>query len=57
MDKTKVNKIVFASVYPLYIIKAVAKGRIKHEVDTIIFLLTRYSNQTLQKQIDKKNVL
>ena len=55
MDKTRVYRIVFASVYPLYIKKAEAKGRTKKEVDAVIFWLTGYNKQTLQKQIDKKN--
>ena len=55
MEKSRVYKIIFASVYPLYIKKAEAKGRTKEEVDTIIFWLTGYNKQTLQKQIDKKN--
>jgi hypothetical protein len=45
----------FASVYPLYIQKAEKKGRTKAEVDTIIFWLTGYNKQTLQKQIDKSS--
>jgi len=45
----------FASVYPLYIQKAEKKGRTKAEVDSIIFWLTGYNKQTLQKQIDKKS--
>ena len=55
MDKGRVYKLVFASVYPLYIKKAEAKGRTKDEVDTIIYWLTGYDKQTLQNQIDKKN--
>jgi hypothetical protein len=55
MDKTRIYKIVFASVYPLYIKKAEKKGRTKEEVDTIIFWLTGYDPQTLQQQIDSKN--
>jgi hypothetical protein len=55
MDKPRIYKIVFASVYPLYIKKAEKKGRTKEEVDTIIFWLTGYDQQTLQKQIDSKN--
>ena len=47
----------FASVYPLYIKKAEAKGRTKEEVDSIIFWLTGYDKQTLQQQIDKKSDL
>jgi len=55
MDTSRVYRNVFASVYPLYIKKAEAKGRTKEEVDDIIFWLTGYNKQTLQKQIDKKN--
>ena len=55
MNNTRVFKMPFAGVYPLYIKKAEAKGRAKEEVDTIIFWLTGYNKQTLQQQIDKKN--
>jgi hypothetical protein len=54
MDPSRIYRIVFASVYPLYIKKAEAKGRSKEEVDAIIFWLTGYNKQTLQKQIDTK---
>lgn len=55
MDNTRVYKMTFASVYPLYIKKAEKKGRTKAEVDAIIFWLTGYNKQTLQQQIDKKS--
>jgi hypothetical protein len=55
MDKSRVYRIVFASVYPLYIKKVESKGRTKEEVDAIIFWLTGYDKKTLQKQIDDKN--
>lgn len=54
MDNSRVYKMIFASVYPLYVQKAEKKGRTKAEVDEIIFWLTGYNKQTLQKQIDKK---
>ena len=57
MDKTKVFKMTFASIYPLYLQKAEKKGRTKAEVDEIIFWLTGYNKQTLQKQIDDKSDL
>jgi len=44
----------FAGVYPLYIQKAEKKGRTKEEVDTIIYWLTGYNKQSLQKQVDTK---
>jgi len=55
MDNARAFKMSFASVYPLYIKKVERKGRTKEEVDAVIFWLTGYNKQTLQKQIDKKN--
>ncbi len=55
MDKNRVYRLVFMSVYPLYIKKAESKGRTKEEVDAIIFWLTGYNKQTLLKQIDQQN--
>jgi len=55
MKKERVYALLFASVYPLYIKKAEAKGRTKEEVDAVIFWLTGYDKKTLQQQIDKKS--
>lgn len=55
MKKERIYKIIFASVYPLYIKKVESKGRTKEELDAVIFWLTGYNKQTLQKQIDAKN--
>ena len=55
MDYTRVYRMSFASVYPLYIQKAEKKGRTKEEVDAVIFWLTGYDAEALQKQIDLKN--
>ena len=55
MEKNRIYKIIFASVYPLYIKKVESKGRTKEELDTVIFWLTGYNPNTLQKQIDQKN--
>jgi len=46
--------MTFASVYPHYIAKAERKGRTKEEVDTIIFWLTGYNEQSLQQILDNK---
>lgn len=54
MDNTRVYRMTFASVYPLYIKKVERKGKTKEEVDTIIFWLTGYNAKTLQQQIDQK---
>ncbi len=54
MDSTRVYKMSFAVVYPLYIAKAERKGRTKEEVDTVICWLTGYDQKTLEQQIEKK---
>jgi len=51
MDNTRVYRMKFGSVYPLYVQKAEIKGRTKQEVDTIITWLTGYDQQALQHQI------
>jgi hypothetical protein len=55
MNNTRIFKMPFASVYPLYVKKAEKRGRTKAEVDEIIFWLTGYDKQTLQKQIDNNS--
>ena len=54
-DNTRVFRMTFASVYPMYLKKAERKGRTRAEVDAIIFWLTGYDKHTLQLQIDRKN--
>jgi len=49
--KPRIYGVSFASVYPLYIKKAEAKGRTKAEVDEIICWLTGHSPATLEKAI------
>jgi len=53
MDNTRIFKMPFANVYPLYVQKAEKKGHTKAEVDTVICWLTGYDEQTLQQQIDQ----
>lgn len=53
MENSKIYQMSFATVYPLYVQKVVRKGRTKDEVDTVIGLLTGYTPQQLQQQIDK----
>jgi hypothetical protein len=55
MEKPKIFSTSFARVYPLYIQKAEKKGRTKTEVDAIIYWLTGYNQQTLQRQIENNN--
>ena len=54
MDKHRIFRMPFASVYPLYVQKAEKKGRTKKEVDEVICWLTGYSPRTLAAQIDRK---
>ncbi|TBX68407.1 DUF2200 domain-containing protein [Flavobacterium silvisoli] len=54
MNNNRIYRLLFSSIYPLYIQKAVKKGRTKEEVDTVIFWLTGYNEKSLQEQIDRK---
>ena len=54
MDKHRVFKMSFASVYPHYVQKAEKKGRKKKEVDEVICWLTGYSPQALATQIEQR---
>ena len=54
MDNSRIYKMSFAGVYPHYINKAEKKGRTKAELDEIIFWLTGYNKESVQKVIDNK---
>lgn len=54
MDKPRIYTINFARVYPMYIEKAGKKGRTEAEVDQIICWLTGYTQQQLDRQIEKQ---
>lgn len=51
----KLQKMTFASVYPLYVAKVEKKGRTKEELHQVIEWLTGYSRSKLQELI-KQNV-
>lgn len=57
-DPTKANervqKMIFAKVYPFYVAKAEKRGRTKKEVDEIIKWLTGYSQKELNAQLKKE---
>lgn len=55
MDNSKIFRMPFATVYPLYIKKAEKKGRTKAEVDEIIFWLTGYNDNTLKQHLENKS--
>lgn len=48
---TRAYKLLFSSVYPLYIQKVQKKGRTKAEVDTVICWLTGYDAKGVRKHI------
>ena len=47
----KFYKMLFSTVYPLYINKVERKGRTKEELDLVIYWLTGYNEKTLPLQI------
>jgi hypothetical protein len=50
----RIAKMLFSSVYPLYLIKVEKKGRSKEELDQIIEWLTGFDNKKLQELITEK---
>ena len=50
----KIFSFTFSSIYPLYIQKAVKKGRTQDEVNTIIYWLTGYDEKGLNTQIERE---
>jgi len=54
MAKHRIYTMSFASVYPHYVAKAEKKGRLKPEVDEIIYWLTGYDADGLQAHLDQK---
>ncbi len=55
MDKNRVFKMTFASVYPLYVQKVEKKGRQKKELDDVLCWLTGYTREMLAEQIEQRN--
>lgn len=51
MSGHRIYSASVASVYPLYVAKAVKKGRTKDEVDEIIRWLTGHSQETLDREL------
>ena len=49
-----IAKMIFTSVYPLYLAKVEKKGKTKEELHQVIEWLTGYDDKSLQKQIDEK---
>lgn len=51
-DNTRVFKMRFGGVYPMYVQKVEKKGRTKAELDEVICWLTGYDKKALKQQID-----
>jgi hypothetical protein len=49
----RMAKMVFGSVYPMYITKVERKGRTKEELETVIKWLTGFTEEKIQTMIDK----
>lgn len=54
MKTERIYRILFSSVYPLYLKKVQSKGRTQEELDQLIYWLTGYDKNGLQRQIDRK---
>ena len=52
MPKHRIFSMAFSKVYPLYVQKAVRKGRTQEEVDQIICWLTGYSEAGLRRKLE-----
>lgn len=50
----KFAKMIFASVYPLYITKIESKGRTKEELHQVIKWLTGFNDKKLKELIEEK---
>ena len=50
----KIAKMIFASVYPLYLAKVERKGRTKEELHQVIEWLTGFDDTTLHQLMDEK---
>src|SRR5687767_2219936 len=50
----RIAKMIFASVYPMYVEKVEKKGRTKEELHQVIQWLTGFDNKTLQALIKEK---
>jgi hypothetical protein len=50
----RIAKMIFASVYPMYLAKVEKKGRTKEELHQVIEWLTGFDNKKLQELIEEK---
>lgn len=57
MRQEKVFAITWARLYPMYLKKAQAKGRLREELDQVVCWLTGYTPAELGKQVEGDNDL
>jgi hypothetical protein len=57
MDNTRVFRMKFAGIYPLYVNKIEKKGRTREELEQVICWLTGYTAEGLHEQIRRENDL
>lgn len=50
----KIAKIIFATVYPYYVVKVEKKGRTESELHEVITWLTGFDESRIQEMIEKK---
>lgn len=50
----RIAKMIFASVYPMYVEKVEKKGRTKEELHQVIHWLTGFDDKQLQQLIDER---
>lgn len=50
----KIAKMIFASIYPLYLLKVEKKGKTKHDLNQIIEWLTGFDNRKIDELINEK---
>jgi hypothetical protein len=50
----KFRKMIFSSVYPMYVTKVEKKGRTKEELNQVIEWLTGFDDKKIQELIDEK---
>ncbi len=53
MENSKVFAMKLSKVYPLLVQKAQRKGRTQEEVDQVIRWLTGYTQETLERQLER----
>lgn len=51
----RIKKMIFGSVYPLYLAKVEKKGRTKEELDLVISWLTGYNLREIEKHIKESS--